>query len=597
MRTVLRVVGRIILWGLAAIGGLMVVGALAAGLSLLWLPEFEQERLPETMVLEFDTGDGVVEKLSDSPIAWAAGGDTIALPDLVRGLDSAGRDPRVKGLVVHLGSGNLGFAQVQEIRDAVLAFRRQGKFAIAFAETFGETGNGNIHYYLATAFDSIYMQPSGDIDLTGVNLETPFVKTAFDEIGITAEMDRRAEYKSAMETFTQPALTEPSRQNLQRLVDAWVGQIADGIAATRPGFDQAKARALIDRGPYLGQDALERGLVDALVYRDSVEREADDRSATAPRLALADYARALPPPPGDAPLIALIHGIGPVTLAASEDDPLFGEVSMGSETVAGALRQAIDDPEVVAILFRVDSPGGSYVASDTIWAEVQRARLTGKPVIVSMGNVAGSGGYFVAAAARSIVAQPGTITGSIGVFGGKFVLSGLWDKLGVNWDGVQAGANADMNSTNRPYSEAGWAHLQASLDRIYADFTGKVANGRNLPQERVDAIARGQVWSGAEAKELGLIDEVGGLPIAIARAREAAGIAMDQPVRVEPYPKPSHRIGDLLRKLLGSGLVDQGSRARLALLARLAAVLEPVAETLTGGDGGALRMREIDPTR
>jgi protease-4 len=597
--TILRVIGRIILWSFAVVGGVLIIGMLAAILSWRWLPEIEQQRLPDAIVLEFNTGDGIVEKRSDSPFAWAADGDVIALPDLVRGLDAAGRDPRVKGLVVHLGSGNVGFAQVQEIRDAVLAFRRQGKFAIAFAETFGEAGNGNLHYYLATAFDSIYMQPSGDISLTGISLENPFLKQALDEIGVVAEMDRRAEYKSAMETFTEPALTGPSRQNLQLLVNAWVDQIAAGIAETRHGIDPARARTLIDGGPYLGEDALGSGLVDGLVYWDAVTTEADDRSAGAARLHLLDYVWALPQPPESAPLIALIHGIGPVTLATSEDDPLFGTVTMGSDTVAGALSQAIDDPEVAAILFRVDSPGGSYVASDTIWAEVNRARVLGKPVIVSMGNVAGSGGYFVAAAAEAIVAQPGTITGSIGVFGGKFVLSGLWEKLGVTWDGVQAGANAGMDSTNRSYDDAGWAHLQQSLDRIYADFTGKVADGRNLPPERVEDVARGQVWSGADAKEAGLVDEIGGYPIAIARARAAAGIAPEAPVRIEPYPKAEHRIEEILRDLMGRGFIDQTSQSRLALLARLAAVLEPVAETLApvaeSPEERALRMPEIRP--
>jgi protease-4 len=599
--TVLRVIGRIILWSFAVVGGILIVGGIAAALSWRFLPEIERQRLPDSIVLEFNTGDGIVEKLSDSPLAWAAAGDIIALPDLVRGLDAGSRDPRVKGVLVHLGAGDLGLAQVQEIRDAVLDFRRQGKFAIAFAETFGEAGNGNIHYYLATAFDTIYMQPSGDIDLTGFRLETPFLEDAMDAIGVTAEMDRRAEYKSAMETFTEPALTEPSRENLQRLVDSWADQLAAGIAATRPGFDQAEARSLIDSGPYMAPDALAQGLVEGLLYWNAVESETDKRSAGATRIHLLDYVAAQPAPPADAPLIAVIHGIGPVTLATSESDPLFGTVTMGSDTVAGALRQAIDDPEVAAILFRIDSPGGSYVAADTIWAEVQRARELGKPVVVSMGNVAGSGGYFVAAPARAIIAQPGTITGSIGVFGGKFVLAGLWDKLGIHWDGVQAGANAGHTSFNQPFTEAGWAQLQSSLDRIYADFTGKVAQGRDIPPARVDQVARGQVWSGADAKELGLVDEVGGYLVAIARAREAAGIGPEAPVRVETYPRHDRPFAELLRDLMGSGLINQGVRARLALLSRLAAILEPAAEMLApladGDESRTLRMRDIRPAQ
>lgn len=601
MLTVLRVIGRILLWGCAIVGGLMIASILAGALVWLWLPQVERQRLPQAMVLEFNTADGIVEKHPDTLLAWAADSNIIALPDLVRGLDAAARDPRVKGVVARLGNGGLGLAQVQEIRDAVLAFRRQGKFAVAFAETFGELGDANIHYYLATAFDSIYVQPSGSIDLNGIRLENPFLERALQDIGVSAEMDRRAEYKSAMETFTEPALTEPSRQNLQRLVDGWVRQIADGIAATRPGFDPAEARQLIDGGPYLAEDALTRGLIDGQLYWSGVKDEVDNRSGAAAWIAFNDYARASAGPPHDAPLVALVHGIGPVTLATSEKDPVFGTVTMGSDTVAGALRAATDDPEVAAILFRIDSPGGSYVASDTIWAEVKRARDLGKPVIVSMGNVAGSGGYFVAAAADTIVAHPATITGSIGVFGGKFVLSGLWEKLGVGWDGVQAGTNAGLNSPNESYTESGWAYLQHSLDRIYADFTGKVAAGRDLPPERVEAAARGQVWTGADAKELGLVDELGGYTVAIARAREAAGIDAEAPVRLEPYPKPKPPFEQLLGSLMGSSLLDQQAQVRLALLARIAAVLEPVAEVLEplagSRDERALRMPEIRPAQ
>lgn len=599
MLTLLRIIGRIVLWGCAVLGGLVIAAVAAGAVAWLWLPQMERQSLPDAMVLEFNTADGIVEKHSGSPFAWAAKSDALALPDLVRGLEAAARDSRVKGVVARLGTGDLGLAQVQEIRDAVLAFRRQGKFAVAFAETFGETGDANAHYYLATAFDSIYVQPSGSIDLNGIRLENPFLSEALQDIGVAVEMDRRAEYKSAMETFTEPALTEPSRQNLQRLVDGWVQQIADGIAATRPGFTPATARELIDNGPYLAEDALARGLIDGLLYWSAVGDEVDQRSGGASWTALSDYAAALTGGSGDAPLIALVHGIGPVTLATSEDDPVFGTVTMGSDTVAGALRAAVDDPDVAAIIFRIDSPGGSYVAADTIWAEVKRARDLGKPVIVSMGNVAGSGGYFVAASADTIVAQPGTITGSIGVFGGKFVLTGLWEKLGIGWDGVQAGANAGMNSPNQPYTETGWAYLQHSLDRIYADFTGKVAAGRNLPPERVEAAARGQVWTGRDAQELGLVDELGGYAVALARAREAAGLGAEAPVRLEPYPKPEPPLEQLFDRLLGSGLIDQQAEARLELLARIAALLEPVAnllEPVTQRAGTPeLRMPELRP--
>jgi protease-4 len=595
---IMRFVRKLFIGLLALIGAVAVLSILAGLFFTRYIAEVE-EPVPAQAVLTLDLADGVTERGPEGPLAWTGLGRALTMRELVLGLEAASRDVRIKGLVVRLGHGSLGFARAQEIRDAVRAFRQSGKFAIAFAETFGEAGDGNTHYYLATAFDEIWLQPSGDISLIGVQLESPYLKTALDTIGVTARVDQREEYKGAMDPLTKDSMPAPVRENYQRLVDSWIDQLSRGIAEARH-MEVPAARALIDRGPFLAAEAKDEHLVDMLGYWDELQAAVDKRvGPDAERFSLAKYADRLSVP-RDAPEFAVVYGLGPVQLAKEELDPLVGDGTMAAVSVAKTLRDAADDPAVRAIIFRVDSPGGSYVASDTIWREVARAREKGKPVIVSMGDVAASGGYFVAAPATKIVAEPGTITGSIGVFSGKVILSGLWDKLGIKWEGVESGANAGIESVNHDYSPEEWSRLQTSLDRVYADFTGKVASGRNLPAERVREVAKGQVWSGADGKQNGLVDELGGFAVAIRLAREAAGIGPDAAVAVEQYPRPDTSLTGFLRRLTSSEELT-GTEARdFAALARLARILAPIAETLAPASEGAaasrLRMPELQRT-
>jgi protease-4 len=582
--SVLRFIRRLV-WGLFAIVGALVVLVVAVSAVVVAFFPGTRHAVPDSAVLTLDLADGISERGVTGPLAWASFSRELPLRDLVEGLDAAGRDGRIKGLVARIGAGDLQMARAQEIRDAVLAFRQQGKFAIAFAETFGEVGDGNTNYYLATAFDEIWLQPSGDVGLTGVRLESPYLKAALDAIGVVPRISQREEYKGAMDPLTSASMPPPVRENYQRLADSWVQQIADGIAQGRR-IDAAAARALIDRGPFLAEEALTEKLVDRLGYWDEVEAAVDDRTDTdTQQLSVADYAASLSPP-ADAPRIALVYGLGPVQLTSSTAEPLFEEVVMESDTVSDALSDAIDDTSVRAIIFRIDSPGGSYVASDTIWREVDRARTEGKPVIVTMGDVAASGGYFVAAPATQIVAHPGTITGSIGVISGKVVLSDMWAKLDVAWDGVQAGANADMDSANRDYSSHGWSRLQAALDRVYADFLTKVAAGRNMTPEQVRLVAKGQVWSGADARANGLVNELGGYATALRLARRETGLAEDAAIDLVEFPEEDRSFTGLLRRL--SGAEPSRDEARLVRLVRL---LEPVAQVLGPllDDAGALR--------
>jgi protease IV len=590
---VLRFIRRIIFGLCAVVGAIVVLFIAVSAITLRFFPEAKHP-VPESAVLTLDLADGISERGASGPLAWASFGRGLTVRDLVQGLDAAGRDKRVRGLVVRLGAGELQMARAQEIRDAILAFRRQGKFAVAFAETFGEVGEGNTHYYLATAFDEIWLQPSGDVGLNGVRLESPYFKPALDALGVVARIDQREQYKGAFDPLTSATMPQPVRENYQRLVDSWVQQIADGIAQGRK-LDSTAARALIDRGPFMADEALKEKLVDKLGYWDEFEKAVDDRAKAGPesanakteRMRLTDYAADLAPP-ANAPRIALVYGLGPVTLTEHKANPLFGDITMDSESVSRAIRNAAMDATVKAIIFRVDSPGGSYVASDTIWRAVEQARTGGKPVIVTMGDVAASGGYFVAAPATKIVAQPGTITGSIGVISGKIVLTDMWAKLNVAWDGVQAGTNADIESVNHDYSAAGWSRLEVALDHVYGDFMAKVGAGRNMPADRVRTVAKGQVWTGADAQGNGLIDELGGYMMALKLARQAANIADDAPVDLVEFPQVDNSLTGLLQRL-----TDSGSSEDTVRLARLVKILEPIARVLAPvvEDSGANNLR------
>lgn len=555
---------------------LVLVLAVAAGIVLWALTRAGKSGVPQRTILEVDLEQQLIEYVPEDPLAALFLQEKLRMVNLVAALEAAAGDDRVVGLVARIGGGIAGFAHHQEVRDAVLRFRESGKPAIAWADTFGEFGPGNGGYYLATAFDEIYIQPSGDVGLTGLNAESPFVAGTFEKLGVVPRMDHRYEYKNAMNTFTEKEFTPAHEEALKAVIDSMFEQMLAGIAERR-GKTPGEIQAIIDAGPYLGQEAVDAGLVDGLKYRDEVYDRIEERAGEgAELLYLNRYAERADGPWDEGETIALVYGVGQVVRGKSEYDPLGGSATLGGDSVAAALRQAIEDDDVKAILFRVDSPGGSYVASDTVWRETVRAREAGKPVIVSMANVAGSGGYFVAMAADKIVAEPGTITGSIGVLGGKLLTRELWSKLGITFDAVQTSENAEMWSGLEDYDEAGWARLQAMLDRIYEDFTTKVAEGRELPLERVQEIAKGRIWSGADAKELGLVDELGGYHVALRLAREAAGLEPDAPIRLKLYPPRKTPFEMLFDK----GAENSEGEAARAAAARVLETLRPAVTVL-----------------
>ncbi|HZA67218.1 MAG TPA: S49 family peptidase [Geminicoccaceae bacterium] len=546
---------RIVVGVLATIGAVALLLA-AGGFAAAWLLLGETPQLPGQMILTLDLREEVPEMHGGEPLGALGLPQSPTLIEVTMALEAAGRDSRVKGLLARLDGEGPGLAQAQELRSALAAFRDRGKFAYAHADSFGEFGPGTVGYYLATAFDEIHLQPLGGLGLTGILIETPLLRGLLDNLGIDPAGGKRGAYKHGADIFTDSTLSPEHRESLESLADSLDAQIKSGIAEGR-GMAVADVARLVDRGPYVAEEGQMAGLVDGLSYWREVTEQARDRAGAGSQLvSLEDYIGAIEAPPDDAPVVGLVRGVGQIQRGNSDHGPTGGWI-MGADTVAHALADAIDDPEVAAILFRIDSGGGSAVASETIGREVRRAVEQGKPVIVSMGTAAASGGYWIAMDASQIVADPGTLTGSIGVFAGKPVLTEFWGEIGVNWGQVARGANATMWSTLQDYDRRGRARLDAFLDQVYAAFTDGVARGRGLSRDQVLEIAQGRVWTGQQAKEIGLVDELGGFTRALAVTREAIGVAPDRAVELRAFPPPLD-LWDQALELLGAppGWID-----------------------------------------
>src|ERR1700753_2274815 len=503
-----------------------------------------RQRRSSPLILELDLTQGLTEGPPADPLNAFLTRNRLRLGDLLAGLRRASEDDRVKGLIAKVGGQPIGLATVQELREAIGQFRGAGKLAYAWSESFGEFGQGNSPYYLATAFDKIYLQPSGSLGLTGVVVEQVFLRSALDKIGVNFEAGARREYKTAAHQLTEQGFTEAAREETQHLAASIASQLTTAIADRR-GKTTDEARALLDRGPFLPQQALAEGLVDVLGYRDEAYtaiRQKTGPDATLQFLRryqrsnqLAQRARKLPNPRER--FVAVIYATGPIRLGPRVRPPPGGNW-MGPDTGAGALRAAAADERAGAILLRVNSPGGSATASDTIWREVVRARAGGTPVVVSMGDVAACGGYYISMPADEIITQPGTLTGSIGVVVGKPVVEKLMGRAGLTTDRVSEGAHGRMFAPTPPFSDDDWSIVNSWLDQIYADFTGKVASGRSMTAADVEAVARGRVWTGIDAVDNGLADGLGGLADAAPAARRGGGLAVDAPLRLFPHVGP-----------------------------------------------------------
>jgi protease-4 len=476
------------------------------------------------------------------------------LREAIDAIDAAAKDDRVKGLVIKLDA-SAGMAQTQELRAAMKRFRDGGKFIYAYSDDYGEGGSGDGQYYLASAADQIWLQPEGEAMLTDVAFEAPFVKNALAKLDIDPEFIKRAEYKTAPETFTETGYTPAAREMMESLANDLTLQLVTDIGASR-GLSPADVRALFARGPLTAADATQAKLIDHVGYADEVIAAAKKTAGGAqPTIPLFDYYRQAVAGKGGQANIALIYEVGDIGRVEGPIDP--DDQARGLDTgnaVVQGFERAIRNPAIHVIVFRVDSPGGSVSGSESIRRMVVRAKQAGKKIVVSMGSVAASGGYWISVDADKIVAEPATLTGSIGVFTGKFNLGkGLAD-YGITTDRTTGGPFTGLESPFTPFTPEQLQRVNATIDGVYDGFVSRVADGRKLPAGTVAQSAKGRVWSGQQAKQLGLVDSLGGLEDAIGVARELGGIPADQPTIIRVYPEPLSPIEAL--KALATGDSD-----------------------------------------
>jgi protease-4 len=439
---------------------------------------------------------------------------------LARRLKAAADDPGIAGILLRLRGAPMSFAQLEELRGLVGRARARGTPVVAYLEGGGEQAA----YFLATACDRVYLHPAAELGLVGLGAEVQYFRGLFDLVGVDAQYARRSEYKSGPEPFTETGPTPPAREELDVLLDRLAATLKEGIASGR-GLPVTEVEALVDRGPFTGQGAVDAKLVDGILYPDELHEKLQGEIFPAKFRVDDDYSKTADMS-GWAPprAIAVVVVEGPISDGESSPGGLLSGPTTGARTVAKQLRTLAREKSVKAVVLRVDSPGGSSFGSDVIWRAVEEVKREHKPVIVSMGGYAASGGYYVAAGADRIVAEPSTITGSIGVYGGKFSGGELMEKLGIRTTEYTRGRNAGMYSLSRPMDPVEYAALERLIGATYDQFKSKVAAGRSMDAARVEELARGRAWAGADAKERGLVDELGGFYDAVELARVAAGI-------------------------------------------------------------------------
>lgn len=462
---------------------------------------------------------------------------SISLYDTWLNLKKAARDPRIKAVVLRFGLLDADWAKMNELREAVIEFRKSGKPALAY---FEEVPDADKEYYLASACDKILIHPLGWLGLNGLAAEIPFFKGALDKLGIKAEFEHIEKYKTAYNQFTEPGFTPEHREMVEAIYRDYFEIYINTVSSSR-NMKPEKLRELIDRGAFMAREAMEAGLVDGIAYEDSLFTEAGFKKwSELKKISNAKYSGVNVATPGNESgrKLAIIFASGTIINGEGQ------MVALGSETFARWIRKAAADRSIMAIIVRVDSPGGSALGSDVIWHEISMARKE-KPVVISMSGLAGSGGYWISLGGNAIVAHPQTLTGSIGVISGKFSFAGLMQKLGIKTEKIIFGREADVYSIYREFTSEEKAALKNQIQIIYQQFLERVATARNLSVEEVDQVGKGRVWTGHQALELKLVDELGGLDTAIKLAKKLSGIPEAQEVKLVVWPK-KRKFMDLL---------------------------------------------------
>ncbi len=460
-------------------------------------------------------------------------------------LDRARDDRRIRGVVVNVWNLNVGWGVAQELREALQAFRSSGKPLTAFMETASDKD-----YYVAVAADKVYLAPEGMLLLNGLSMDAQFIKDTLEKLGVEADYHNIGEYKTAVEMYTRSNMSPAHREALSSILDSLYSQMLAAIGEGRK-LTREEVAAYIDDFTISGSRLVEAKMVDGLMYYDevldSLKQPGEEEASV---IELGDYSKASESTIDleTGPKIAVLYVSGEIHSGESGRGGMFGGESVGSDTILEAARAIRKDDDIKALVLRVNSPGGSSLAADQMWRELMRTKKK-MPIVVSMSDLAASGGYWIATAGDTIVAQPGTITGSIGVFMGKLNLAGLMDKVGVEVETVSRGRYAEMFSPFKKFNPDELKKVDAMLSETYETFLNKVSVARNMTRAEVDAVARGRVWTGEQARERKLVDELGGMDRAIALAREKANLAADSAVRVVAYPRDESFFGRIMGQL------------------------------------------------
>ena len=525
---------------------ILIIGGTLLGLALIFVvgmailvSAFRGDRpsIRDNSVLALRVSGALPDYVPDNAFNRLFGNPPQSLGSLMAQFRKAKVDKRISAMVLDIDASDTGWAKAEEIRGAIEDFRSSGKPVYAFIET-----GFNKDYYIAAACDKIYVPPSGELFVTGLAADVMFFRGSLDKLGVYPDMYQIGKYKSAGDMFTQKEMTEAHREYINSLLDDLYGRYVEGIAKGRnKSIDDVKK--IIDNAPYNAAQAKEAGLIDGAMYRDDVDKELKKRlgykDSDNLRVASAgDYRKITQESLGlnKGEKIAIVYASGDI-VSGSSTFGSSGEETIGSDSLAKVLKEVRDDNSIKAVVLRIDSPGGSGLASDIIWKAVELVKEK-KPVVVSMSDVAASGGYYIATGANKIVAQPSTITGSIGVVGGKPVVKGFYDWLGITNEYVMRGTNAGMFRESEKFSDSERKKFQEFLQSTYDDFITKVGKGRGKDKTYIDSIGQGRVWTGRQGKEKGLVDEYGGLDRAIEIAKQLANIPADKGVQRIIRPQP-----------------------------------------------------------
>lgn len=580
------------------IGAVIVIGSILISWSISSVVSNESEKeLPNKMVLQIKLEGGIGDLPKSASFADPFSDNKKTVRNVIDAIYRAKDDPRVEGIYAQMEGGAYAITHIQELRTAITDFRSSGKFAYIYGTSYS---NGLGSYYLATAFDQRWLQPMGIVMITGLNAEMPFARDVLDKIGIEPQFFQRKKYKNAYDTFTRSEMSDANREATQALVSDIANALVIDISKDL-GISQNAFNALVDRGLYLDQEAKKNGLVDYVAYEDELFKAINAQVNGSPDID-ADYVQfgsylaemmkergeeeSLFPKDNSKKKkteksIALIYAVGAImdtdgNSASSAPSIMVDDGIAAADEISDALRSAADDENIGGVVLRIDSPGGSPVASETILRAIENVKSKGKHVTVSMGSAAASGGYWIAAPADQIFVLPTTITGSIGVLGGKVSMKKMWENIGINWDNVTWGENAKLFSANSPFSESEAERMNAMLDNVYDNFLMRVSKGRNMSVEEVDRIAGGRVWSGTRAIKVGLADQVGGLNEAL----DYAAVKLDKKDRndidVIVLPKPLSQIEQFIELLEGQVYAGKMIGAQ----AHLFEALQPLATDL-----------------